>query len=121
MPGSKHACPNSADCWSPAIPLTGTVSPAAASATVVPKRPLVARTSPSAARGTSKSAQSSSDQSPVRMSNSSVRHAFDGSVACTAPPVSFQSSHESTVPNARSAERSTPPSRRSHASFVAEK
>ena len=31
MPGSTHACPNSAACWSPAMPLTGTASPAAAS------------------------------------------------------------------------------------------
>ena len=32
------------------------------------------------------------------MSKQSVREAFDGSVACTAPPVSCQSSHVSTVP-----------------------
>ena len=29
VPGVKHACPNSAACWSPAMPLTGTRSPAA--------------------------------------------------------------------------------------------
>ena len=46
-----------------------------------------------------------------RMSKSIVRLALDGSVACTAPPpVRFHSSHESTVPNARSASASTPPS-----------
>ena len=55
------------------------------------------------------------------MSKSIVRLAFDTSVACTAPPVSFHSSHESTVPNARSAAASTPPDRSSHSSFVAEK
>ena len=38
-----------------------------------------------------------------------------------APPVRFQSSQESTVPNARSASASTPPSVSSHSSFVAEK
>src|SRR5438270_13693258 len=39
IPGVTHACPNSAACWSPAMPLTGTTRPAAFSATVVPKRP----------------------------------------------------------------------------------
>ncbi len=34
------------------------------------------------------------------MSKQSVREAFDGSVAWTAPPLSRQSSHESTVPKA---------------------
>jgi hypothetical protein len=53
------------------------------------------------------------------MSKSIVRLAFDGSVACT--PVRFHSTHESTVPNARSASAVTPPSRSSHSSFVAEK
>ncbi len=48
-----------------------------------------------------------------------VRDAFDTSVACTAPPVSFHTSHVSTVPNASpSAE---PVSRRIHSSLVAEK
>ena len=41
MPGSKQAWPNSAACWSPAMPLTGTASPAAASGSVTPKRPLL--------------------------------------------------------------------------------
>ena len=48
-----------------------------------------------------------------------VRLAFDGSVAWT--PVRFHSTHESTVPNARSSVTATPPSRSSHSSFVAEK
>ncbi len=58
------------------------------------------------------------------MSNSMVRLAFEASVACTppaGPPVSFHSSHESTVPNARSGPVSTPPSVSSHSSLVAEK
>ena len=53
------------------------------------------------------------------MSNNIVRLAFDGSVACT--PVRFHNTHESTVPNARAASASTPPSRSSHSSLVAEK
>jgi len=66
------------------------------------------------------------DHERVRMSSSSVRLAFETSVACTAPaadvpPVRFQSSHESIVPNATSGPGSTPPSRKIHASFVAEK
>ena len=48
-----------------------------------------------------------------------MRDAFDTSVACTAPPVSFHSSHVSTVPKASPSR--TPVSRRIHSSFVAEK
>ncbi len=56
---------------------------------------------------------------------SKVREAFVGSVTCAAPPVSFQTSQESTVPK-----HSSPPSARerrpstcssSQASFVPEK
>src|SRR5690348_1474013 len=39
MPGSTHACPNSAACWSPAMPLTGTRNPAAELGAVTPNRP----------------------------------------------------------------------------------
>ncbi len=121
MPGSKHAWPNSAACWSPAIPLTGTESPAAASGSVTPNRPLLGRTSGRQLVGTPKSSQSSDDHCRVPMSKSMVRLALDGSVACTRPPVSRYRSHASTVPNARSGDASTPPSCRSHASFEAEK
>jgi hypothetical protein len=58
------------------------------------------------------------------MSKSSVRLAFDGSVACTppsVPPVRFQRIHESTVPNASCGDGSMPPSVSSHSSLVAEK
>ncbi len=108
MPGEKHAWPNSAACWSPAMPETGTRNPAAWSGSVIPKRPLLGRTSGKQERGTPKSSSSSSDHAPVSMSKSIVRLAFDGSVACT--PVRFHSTHESTVPNARSASASMPPS-----------
>ena len=59
----------------------------------------------SSSRRTPKSASSSSSQSSVSSEQSSVRDAFVSSVACTRPPVSFQTSHVSTVPNARSAAR----------------
>ena len=49
---------------------------------------------------TPKSASSSSSQSSVSRSTSSVREAFDTSVTCS--PVSLQTSQESTVPKARS-------------------
>ena len=54
-----------------------------------------------------------------------MREAFDASVACTRPPVSFQRSHESTVPNAsspRSARARAPgTASRSQPIFVPEK
>ena len=116
MPGSKQAWPNSADCWSPAIPLTGMPS------AVTPNRPLDGRTSGRHEVGTPRRSHSSSDHWSSVMSYRSVRLAFDGSVACTAPSVSFQSTQLSTVPNARSGfAASTPPSVRSHSSFVPEK
>ena len=59
----------------------------------------------SSARGTSNAASSSSSQSSVSKSMSCVRLAFVTSVKCTppaAPPVRFQSSHVSIVPNSAS-------------------
>jgi hypothetical protein len=55
------------------------------------------------------------------MSNSIVRLAFVASVTCSAPPVSFQISHESTVPTATSGPGSTPPTVNSQSNLVAEK
>ena len=46
--------------------------------------------------------QISADQAPLRMSYSMVRAALVASVACTVPPVRFQTSQLSTVPNTRS-------------------
>jgi hypothetical protein len=121
MPGSKQACPNSAACWSPAMPLTGTPAPTAVPSAVTPKRPLDGRTSGRHDAGTSNRSSSSGAHERARMSNSMVRLAFDASVACSRPPVSCHSSQLSTVPKARSGDRSTPPSRSSHSSFDAEK
>ncbi len=73
----------------------------------------------SSARSTPKSPSSSSSHSSVRRFARSVREAFVASVTCTSPPVSFQTSQLSTVPNANPSPG--PCSRSSHSSFVAEK
>ena len=95
MPGSKQAWPNSAACWSPATPEIGMPAGTPTPTAVVPKRPDDGRTSGRHAAGTPSRSQSSSDHDSVRMSNSIVREAFDGSVACTWPPVSCHSSQVS--------------------------
>ena len=69
------------------------------SAAVVPNDPDEGRTSGRIAGGMSKMPQSSALQACRSMSNSSVRLAFVGSVACTRPPVSRQIRNVSTVPN----------------------
>src|SRR5437762_12135595 len=69
---------------------------------VLPYTSLDERTSGSMERGTPKILRSSSSHSPLAMSNSIVRDALLASVTCTLPPVSFQTSHESTVPKASS-------------------
>ena len=129
-PGVKHDWPKSADCWSPAMPVTGIVAPRNASsrtdASHAPNAPAESRISGSTARGTRKIAQSASSHAqpaapPMRAS--SVRDAFDASVACTRPFVSFHSTQESIVPAASSpaSARARAPgtASRIHASFVA--
>ena len=69
---------------------------------VTPKRPLDGSTSGSAAAGTANSEHISGLHASERMSNNIVRLAFEGSVACTSPPVRFQSNQLSMVPTARS-------------------
>ena len=64
--------------------------------------PLEATTRGSSSRSTPKSASSSSSHSSSSRPNSSVRDAFVTSLTCSSPSVSFHTSHESTVPNARS-------------------
>ena len=88
---------------------------------VVPKRPLDGSTSGSADMGTPNRSQRSPDHCSVRMSNSIVRLAFVGSVACTAPTVRFQISHESIVPSANSSSIAMSRSVNSHSNFDAEK
>ena len=84
-------------------------SPAARSGSVIPNRPLLGRTSGRHERRHAEELEQLVGPRTASMSKSMVRLAFDGSVACT--PVRFHSTQESTVPNARSASASTPPSR----------
>ncbi len=71
---------------------------------VSPNLPLDADTSGSAATGTPSRSHSSSLQRSSVMSNNMVREAFDGSVACTSPPVRFHRIQASIVPSASSSE-----------------
>ena len=95
------------------------------SSLVTPYTSLEERTSGSIDRGTPKSFSSSSSQSPFVMSYNIVREALLASVTCTLPPVRFQTSHESTVPNASSPAlalaRAPFTFCRIHCTFVAEK
>ena len=77
---------------------------------VSPKSPDDGRTSGSMLIGISNNSHSQGSQLMVWMSNSMVRLAFVGSVACTLPSVKAQMSHVSIVPNA-----SLPASARSRA------
>src|SRR6266566_151449 len=122
MPGWVHAWPNSAACWSPAMPAIGTAPP---NSVVSPYTSLDEPTAGNTDRGTPNSFSSSSSQSPVRRLNNIVRDALLGSVTCTRPPVKFQTSHESTVPNASlpafALARAPGTLRSIHSSFVPEK
>ena len=87
-PGAKHACPNSAACWSPAIPAMGRSRPPNAAGSVRPTTPVEGTTSGSARSGTRSRSHSSADHRPAPMSNSSVRDALEASVTWRRPPVS---------------------------------
>ena len=124
MPGSKHPCPASAACWSPAIARTGIAAPRC-TGSATPNGPDVSRTSGSTAAGMRNSASNSGSHAPSWMFSSMVREALVTSVACTAPFVRRQSSHVSTVPNASrpasAAARAPGTSSSNQASLVAEK
>ena len=124
MPGAKQAWPNVAACWSPALPAIGIGAPKS-SGCDSPTTSLDDVIRGSNARGTLKSCSSSSSQSSVARSTSSVRDALLTSVTWTAPPVRFQMSQLSMVPKAsspRSARARAPGTwSSSHAIFVAEK
>src|SRR5919197_3146588 len=75
-PGLKQAWPNSAACWSPAIPEMGTAAPKKALGSVTPNRPDEGIASGSTDRGTPSRPDRSRSQSRPRMSNSIVREAF---------------------------------------------
>ena len=80
IPGSKQAWPNSAACWSPAMPLTGMPAGTPQRSDVTPTVPLDGTTSGSARSGTCSSSHSSSSHSSRPMSNSIVRLALVASV-----------------------------------------
>src|SRR5947209_3743095 len=77
MPGWVQAWPNSAACWSPAMPAIGTARPPANSV-VSPYTSLDDATAGNTERGTPNNASSSSSQSPVRRLKSMVRDALLG-------------------------------------------
>ncbi len=125
MPGVKQAWPNSAACWSPAMPASGTSRPPSI-AMAVPAGMLDGTSRGSSARGMRSRSSMNSSQSPVARLKSSVRLAFDSSVRCCCwPPASFQASQLSIVPNASSPSsarrRSAGSEASSQASLVPEK
>jgi hypothetical protein len=89
-------------------------------AVVTPNRPDDGRTSGRADIGRLNREHISSLHRMFWMSNKRVRLALVVSVMCT-PPVSFQTSHESMVPNAKCSSLSTLPSVSSHSNFEPEK
>ena len=98
-PGRVQSCPKSAACWSPRIPAMGTLAPKTP-ASVSAIRPPLETISGRTRCGMDRSRHSSASQVPVRRSMSIVRDALLTSVTCCRPPVSFQTSQESTVPAA---------------------
>ena len=101
MPGLTQACPNSAACWSPAMPATGISAPRMA-LSAYPNSPLLSFTSGKSEAGILRRRSSSSSQRCSMMLNMSVRPALVGSVAWTLPPVRRDSRKQSIVPNASS-------------------
>ena len=101
MPGAKQAWPNSAACWSPAMPAIGSCAS---------NKPGARRAEDAAVvvdlgqQGLGHSEQPAELGVPAlaRMSNSDVRLALVASVAWTAPPVSRHSRKQSIVPQASS-------------------
>ncbi len=90
-PGLKHAWPNSAACWSPAMPDMGTPFQ-------VPTVPELSTILGRMACGMSNNSSSSLSHCPVWMLYISVLLALDASVTCVFPSVRFHMSHESMVP-----------------------
>ena len=103
MPGAWQAWPNSAACWSPAMPRDRERLAEHARAASCRTRAPTDATSGRIARGTS----SSSQQLVVPVAACGCRRAacarrWSTSVTCARLPVSCQTSHVSTVPNASS-------------------
>ena len=104
-PGEKHVWPNVAACWSPRSPAICT--PASAPPLTSPYGALEGLISGSISSGTPITSRTSSSHARVRRSISIVRLALVGSVMCSPPslpPVRFQISQVSMLPNSRSPE-----------------
>ena len=99
MPGTKHACPIIAACWSPAMPMIGIGAPRIA-VSVSPNDPAQSRISGINAAGMLNRRSMSGSHWPVSMLHNMVRLALVASVAWILPPVRRQTSQVSTVPNA---------------------
>ena len=97
-PARTQPCPNSEACWSPASAPIGARPPQTA-ASVTPIRPAVGTIAGSICSGMSNRPSIAGSQRPAARSNSIVREAIDGSVTCTAPPLSRQISQQPTSPN----------------------
>ncbi|KAF1068370.1 MAG: hypothetical protein GAK39_03454 [Variovorax sp.] len=101
MPASKQAWPNSALCWSPATPPTGSERPSSA-ASVSTKCEAEGCTAGISAAGMRSAASSSASHALLCTLNSMVREALLTSVTCLRPPVSCHISQLSMVPKASS-------------------
>ncbi len=98
-PTSKQVCPNSAACWSPSAAATGTP---ASTPTASPYTSAEERISGSTAIGTPIDSAIRSSHSSVCRFISRVREALVTSVTCrppSTPPVRFQITQVSMVPN----------------------
>uniref|UniRef100_A0A8W7PH66 Uncharacterized protein n=1 Tax=Anopheles coluzzii TaxID=1518534 RepID=A0A8W7PH66_ANOCL len=108
-PRVKHSCPTSADCWSPRQPASGMCC--SGRNLISPYTSELDRMVGSISSGTSKNFISALSYLSVSMFISMVRDAFDTSVTWappSGPPVRFQISHVSTVPNRQLPARTAP-------------
>ncbi len=97
-PASRQRWPNSEACWSPTLaPIIARPPQTDASVTAI--WPAVGATAGSICAGMPNRPSIAASQVPAARLNSIVRDAIDGSVTCTAPPVSRQVSQQQTSPS----------------------
>ena len=96
-PSVQHRWPNRAACWSPTIALI-TARPPQTAASVTAIWPAVGAMAGSIWPGIANRSSIAWSHAPAASSKSMVRHAIDGSVTCTAPPLSCQVSQQATSP-----------------------
>ena len=89
MPGVKQAWPNSAACWSPAIPVTGSLTPPSRTPRRSRRRRQESTISGRQARGTPKQLEQPVVPVAGAQMQSSVRLALVTSVTCADAPVSL--------------------------------